>query len=915
MSYSIGTRVIQQFVDETVQTAESDLPTLIVGPLFQVFEREVGASFDPTSGLDQTFSWPGKPVGSVIDLQGTRNGLIDSQRMPLAPMEMKFYLFDGTSHLELDDEDVESIGQSTFVVKDGAKAGKSRATISDTRIITVDNETFVYSPSGTLGSVQIGDVFVSGTGFTVSTVSPTQITTDEDLSGQAVAFDTYESTEIFGDVSIAKSPTSGRIVVTMSGGPTFDPAVVPNSAIVVGQKMLGLTGVTGAADGAASVNVDGLAFGVTASTDQVVGKVVKVVLTPSLTPTTSWHKVVAIDTVAGTLTLDTPVAGASDDDEIEVTIYQSQVGYVESVSTDKTNLTAVVPTTFADSDTFAYLANVASAITFYPPFQVSASYRAIRKDKSASILEVGTASDIQANLGISSVDYRDGVAFAANVYLSSRVDNEPVFIAVVDPEIDGTTGLPENRDLAGGYAAALELAEGRDVYNVLALDDGQDAAVVAHALAMSNPDEKLERRAYVMDDVPLGRVMSSSGIIEPGRTVDGLAPTGDEGNAVIRGGSGTPINFVTEGSVAAGEKVVVVSPPSLAGTYTVDVGVTDTDLPLVEGIWALDKEVITVGVATVTTSGGFQELTGLANDSLNNAEAGDYVEIELSGTTYRMRVLSVLADGTGATLQDEVAGDLTFAAVAPANLSLIRSWSPTAVPAVEYYVAPLTREQIVVAMEAGTSVSDRRVSVVPKNRVFMQTGVDGSGNPVEQYINPRLSLVTVAAKRSGLHPSDDASNLALGGGILKVERAFDFFRGSQLNRLAAVGYTLIVQEDETSAPYIRDMLTSDASTIERHEEVVTANADWQSKQLRLLFGNAPGQRIAKNIDARLGIRRAQLDSILKDWRDRGYITDFRELRVDRNPDNARKTDVSYTSVIPLGDKEAEITINLTTQET
>ena len=104
MSYNPpGIRVDNRFVNETVTPIESELPTCIVGPLYEVFIKEEVSDEIPDSFLFSFaesvsivgFSWPSKRIGTVVDLAGTNNGYIDSQRFLQASVISIFmsYLF------------------------------------------------------------------------------------------------------------------------------------------------------------------------------------------------------------------------------------------------------------------------------------------------------------------------------------------------------------------------------------------------------------------------------------------------------------------------------------------------------------------------------------------------------------------------------------------------------------------------------------------------------------------------------------------------------------------------------------------------------------------------------------------------------------------------------------------------------
>ena len=929
-----GVRVVQTTQQDVIAPVEAELPTCIIGPLYEVFIAEnAPETFDPLQVSNTVVAWPNKRIGTVVDLDGTRNGLIDSQKRTTAEMIPTVYLVDGTIVVEVDDEDIEAISQTGFELKQDARTDLEIDTFNFFAL-SLNNSTFLYNPEGGLSDMSAGDrLNVGATSATVASVSDTRVTTEEDISGEALVPVSVEQDEGGTvDVNVTTSPTPGRVVVSVSGTDfaTEVPGIAVNDVAVTAIPMTGLTTVQGQiSDGDGSFDeIDELlvdlpvggdtGFGVNVTFADVENYVVRVVnygadSTFTTIVQTYFTTLTAIDTTTGTVGVADAV-GIANDDYVEVTIMESQVGYVESINAPTNDeIVVVVPNTFSDSLSFVDVYTTSISADVYPEFNIRVDYRANRKDLANTGLAAQSTSELLEATGHSSVDYRDGLGWAVRVATLAQPNGRDVQFVPVDVEPDGTTGLPENRDLTTGYADALEAAESLDVYNIVPLNRSAaiDSAVQVHVTTMSTEVENAWRRGYFIEKVPLGSTESEFGEIAAGRVSGGIAGDAAAGNAVIRDAS---VDFVTEANVVEGTQVVVVSPLAFAGTHTALGTTTDNDLILdIEGedtVFTPTKEFAVAGTVDVNTSAADTHVisgAGIPADNFANVEAGDYAEVTVGGAIYRLKILS--ATGTTLTVTDEVPGSLDFGSGLTDNgslLSVIRTWGPDNLPAVEYYIDPLSRSEQTTQVAASQSLANRRFTATLDHSPTMEIS-DG----VEAELDPSLTLVAIAAKRSGLRSFDETTNLTLGGGIISVKYGFGTFKRSQLKTMSDAGLTLVTQKTPTSEPYIRDHITTDTSGLVTQEELVTANGDWISKTLRSTYVAPPGAKLEILTKRLIGIRTMQIDAILKSWLDEGRLISYTLVDVSQNSLNKRQLDIVLTLVMPVAEKEIEFTIELT----
>lgn len=915
-----GVYVSFTITDDTISTIAAELPTCIVAPLYEVFRKKISNdSFDPLEVSAQEFAWPGKRIGSVVDLAGTRLGRIDSQRKSIAAMVPQVFLVDSTLSRSPVAEDVVAdqyvtVDQDNVTLAQGARIGKDRGAFS-VWALELNGDQFLYNPEGGLTVIKATDRFdLSGTVVTVASGgTTTKVFVEEDITSELSTV-TRVSEDQANTITVSTTPsaTAGRVVVEMTGS-DFATEV---AGIAAGDVAITFAPLNNFEDLNAVVTtdldiLDGITFPVSISTPEVAGYVVRVDFydtdaTYTTLVQTSFHKLESIDTVSGTISLDSVIPSAADNDYAKISLLEAQVGYIESINSPlNTQLTVVVPRTFSDTRSAVDVYTTPTSVTVYPEMSVYVDYRALRSDLADSAITAVSTSELLEDTGHSSVDYQDVLGFAVQLAVLAQPNQRPVYYVPVDLEPDGETGLPENFDYATAYANALEAAESIPGYNIICFD--QDRQVVKDALkthvdSMSS-DEESFRRGYFYSKLPMGDFESQTGYISPGQVSGGVAATTTSGNKVIRDAD---VAFVTEAGVSAGTRVVVVKPEEYAGEYTATADTTDGVLVLDGDDWELTKEFAVSGVVNVNTVSGNQVISAAPSGSFVHVEAGDYVEVTVSTIRYRFKVLSVNSPGTQLTCEDEVPGVLSLTGTGNgSDLSIIRSWIN---PAVEYYIDPLTRQGRVDAAIAQKTLNSRRYSLFMDQAPSIELS---SGERIE--IAVENSLVAVAAKRSGLRSFDEISNLVLGGGILSVKHGYNTIKRSQIKSLAQAGIVFLSQQDRDAQPIIIDMITTATGAsagIVSQEEMVTANGDWMGRTLKSTFVAPPGAQLPNITPRLLGVRAIQIDAILRRWVSDGRLVGYTIRKVEQSSTNKRRTNICLTLVMVIAEKEIAFELNL-----
>lgn len=919
MSYTRPGPVIRRtFENVATNPQPAELTSAIVGPLYQVVENgSPDETFDALDAAAQGFAWPNQKLGSVVDLAGTRGGYIDSQRKEFFDFVPTFSLRDPVTQTvyPVADSFVQGIDQDGFELTQGARGSNQRATLSFWAIQMDDARRFYRPPQvGTVGFSQVraGDRFlVDSTEFTVASYTDTLLNATAEPMPSASAFIETDGSQ---QVDVTLGASAGRVVVTVgtSDFPTLAAGASAGDPVVVWAPRAGFAGIAAALTPSFEV-ADGLVIGVAFQPSDVIGRLAKVV--NSTDSTVTWTRVVNYDPNSLNIIFADNV-GTTNNDVLSITLYDRVLGYIESFNATNDQITCVVSRSFAAVGSAVEIYHTPTdPVPFWPAFEVLATYRALRADLANSVYSASTLSELLDVIGETSVRHEDRLAFAVRQAQLRQVGDRSVFFTVVNVEPDGTTGLPENADLATGYAEALTRIGTEDVFSLVCFDlDNASvlSAYNAHILSMNTPQEGRERRGYQLVKMPLGETESITGVVQPGRTLTGTAATEADGNGVIYDAN---VQFVSGAGVVEGTRVVVTRPAELAGTYQASANTSDGAL-ILEGLtWSIVKygDRSAAGLS-LSTSGGLHTLSGATAGHWRDVEPGDVINVTADGTTYRGVVTSVPGNASSLVFEDEAPGDLTLTGAAlSGNVWVSRSWGGAGnSPFVEYHIRPLTRAQQASRLIAGKTQSSEHMSYLIRQRPTMQVDTNESGQAVVAPLDATFAIAAVSGLRSGYAANQDITRLTLGDNIFSIEYGVNWFTQTQMDALAAAGFTLLVQDNQRQTPYIRDMVTSRVGSLAVSQEVVIANSAWQAKTLRSFFSSPAGQPLPNNTEQLRGIRLLQLNAVLKSWVDSGRLVDFDTVTVSVDANDETKNFLSYRGFFPVAEKVIEIEIKITT---
>jgi len=910
-----GVTVLREFEETESNNQEAELSSGVVGPLYQVMSGVASSvGFNPLESNPQEYAWPSKKIGTLVDLSGTRQGRLDSQRKMLAEFPVSFSLVDPVTGVDypIDDAYVEAIDQDGFHLTAGAKGNNTRATLSFWSI-AINNSVVFYRPfeTGTQGFLQVrpGDLFSDGVdAFKVVSRTDARLVTDEPIVGVS-AFTSIES-DGTQSVDITPAASPGRIVISLatSDFEAEEPDSIVGTPVVSYAPKQGFSSITGALM-AGLVRANTLSVTVAFNPATLIGCVAKVV--NATEATIDWVRVVDYD--PSTLQIEFSAAvGANPADALTITVYDAIEGYIESFNALKTQATVVVARTFATNATSVDLYPTTSQLTdvdFWPDFGVKATYRALRRDLVGQAYQVRNLTEIRAVTGDDAVNRYSGLSFGTALTQRFQGSDRPVWMVPVDIWFDDETGLPQNLNLVEGYEQALDLAKNVDIYALVCMDTDNDQVnglYQAHIALCNTGSEQAERYGYYFTDVPVGDVMSKGGVIEPGKTLTGTASSVTDGNKLI---FDPGVNFVTEAGVGAGTRVVVTFPPELAGSYIATGDTTDGVLVLDGAPWSFVRygERAAAGL-TIATSGGLHTLSGAAAGHWRDVEPGDYLHVVINAVAYRLRVVSVPGNASSLVCVDEVAGEPSFTGGSlTGNVFVVRSWgSEGNPPNVQYYIRPINKSAQVAKLVGSKVVASQFASYMIKQNPTMVVGTDEAGQDVSAELDHTLTACAIAGMRSGRSSFQDLTGETFGPMISAMKYAYAYFSKSQLNTLAENGFTLMVQDLQSQPPYIRDLVTSRPGGYVTSQEMVIANSAWQAKTLRARFTRPVGQVPANNTERLRGIRRFALEATLEEWRLQRRLIDYRDVSVEVDPNNPTKNKLKYRGTFPVAEKVIEI---------
>lgn len=244
---------------------------------------------------------------------------------------------------------------------------------------------------------------------------------------------------------------------------------------------------------------------------------------------------------------------------------QSTVGTVEVASDtsgiviDQTDgVTLPVSLTYTD-DTLGEQPVVSATVLL--------SYRAQRIELSADVAELKSTNEIKAAFGIDQIVPENPLAFAAYLALNNRA--QATNVLALD------SGYLEDELVS--YSSAFDILKNTDMYaiNILTQATAVHTILNSHVLAMSEPEQKLERVGIVNR-----KLVTTATVVDEITTVS-------EGITGSSGGPYTTLNssesfFLTDG-VVPGMYANVTAPSGAVGRYKIGAVVSQTKLTLSSG--------------------------------------------------------------------------------------------------------------------------------------------------------------------------------------------------------------------------------------------------------------------------------------------------------------------------------------------
>lgn len=270
------------------------------------------------------------------------------------------------------------------------------------------------------------------------------------------------------------------------------------------------------------------------------------------------------------------------------------------------------------------------------------------------------------------------------------------------------------------------------------------------------------------------------------------------------------------------DTMVIITPDGTETTYTCD-GSTITNLLLTLGSpQTLYLNVHVTGGSFLTSGVIPGDLFQMPTSLLTN-----------SWTTYNSWVIEEVISDERIRIINNGKNTSTLANELPYAYS--REDASAIVQGAMYYrvIRNLTKEEQVDAMVAvANSFSSKRLVLCYPDEVEVTDLVDGSKTrsdgvtPESADLQPGYYLAcVVGGQTAGLPPQQGFTNFG-GSGISRIYGSQDYFKEEQLTELSNGGVYVFVQDNAGSVPYSIHEVTTDISTLEFSEYMVTKNFDF-----------------------------------------------------------------------------------------
>lgn len=449
--------------------------------------------------------------------------------------------------------------------------------------------------------------------------------------------------------------------------------------------------------------------------------------------------------------------------------------------------------------------------------EVQASYRALRNDLAANVVEYADLSALQAAFGIDQITPANPLAFGLSIMLQNTVT-----------PVNGL-GLDGNgvSDETLSYQNALDVLKTTEMYALVPLTQNPVIAQLfkTHVDQLSLPEAKKERVALINRlKISLEIVAdeaSTTDTVSGARTIVATQTDGThDGVDLDNLNDATTDAFL---NVEPGDIVTIVSGTNVtAGEYAVASKTDNNNIVLasdfVTGVAAADV------VYFITRPDGFNSDGTLFYDRnatfiSDGVAAGYYIEVSVADSSFavgRHRIAAVLSEKE---IQVDQINGIT-AAVGGVTYEINRD---------------LTRSEEALAIQGfSNAFADRRVvSLWP----------DVLRAPVGQVVEDLpgfYGCCAIGALTSGLPTQQGFTNLSISG-FLGFENSSGYFNDDQINDIAAGGTMVLLQDGEEQPLYVLHQLTTDRSAIKFQEYSVTKNVDFIAKFLRNVYKDMIGQ--------------------------------------------------------------------------
>ena len=446
-------------------------------------------------------------------------------------------------------------------------------------------------------------------------------------------------------------------------------------------------------------------------------------------------------------------------------------------------------------------------------------YRSLRQDL-AKVTLINSSAEITSTLG--AVDERNPLAVAAFVALQNT--NTPVQVwGILKDDLNGGS------DRLLGYTEARDgIASRDDIYCIVPL--ATESSVIGlfkdHVVALADPD------------ISRFRIAIGSGELATTKTVSPQATGATEEYAsdpidifIDTAHTDTGSGFITAG-VKAGDTLTIVGGAVLgAGTYTVRRVISEDILQIDQVFGAAGADTLTsytigsvvseASTPAVTSRKALRVLLDNGATFLTSGViAGDYVEVPAAGQvdfsgatdTYVIeQVLSenrVLIAGTEGELPSTTAG-------APSASELYRIGRS------------LDKDGQVAELEAITQAYNQsRLVMVWPDKVLV-SGVTNAKTGVQSQLPGYYMAAAVGGMVAGNAPHQNFSSLSING-FDQIFNSSGYFSDSQIDKLSAAGWYVILQDTPASAPYCVHSVTTDPTSLETSELMIVKNFDYVS---------------------------------------------------------------------------------------